>query len=166
MKNEIYGTEKIPKTVLEADLAEYRDKKVVTLNNRKVSESEIESRQAARAKRIGRERAKRFERNREKLRKFIERTGRRDRNISEAFEKGKESVTLEVSREEIEELVKRQGDLISGVELFLEKKPEIADAMIATNIDPWALNYDNRQGNGIGIFVSETPDGGGCPSCS
>lgn len=69
---------------------------------------------------------------------------------------GRPTLTLELSKSEIEQLITEQPDLIQGIELYTEPKDNINSAMLDSKVDPWALDYSSRRGNGIGIYMTES----------
>lgn len=64
----------------------------------------------------------------------------------------------EMTQEDMFELLENAGDLIDGIDLDREGEEELTNAMLATSVDPFVLSYTSRQGNGIGIYMTE-------PSC-
>ena len=68
------------------------------------------------------------------------------------------SLTLKLTKSQIERLSKH--DKVIGIELYHQPQDAIAEAMENTNIDPYALNYSGRSGDGIGIYMTEN----GCPN--
>jgi len=73
---------------------------------------------------------------------------------------GRATLTLTLSKEEINRLVTESRNLIQGVELYIEPKDDIAGAMLNTLINPHAINYPERRGAGVGIYMTES----GCPN--
>lgn len=69
-------------------------------------------------------------------------------------------ITMELTRGEIMRLVNEDFDLITGIEEHIDSKDAIAEAMISSGVDPTVLNDSTYQGNGIGIYMTET----GCPN--
>ncbi|MGL1958765.1 MAG: S8 family serine peptidase [Colwellia sp.] len=77
--------------------------------------------------------------------------------VAQQIKNGRQTLTLELSKKEIEELLENENSLVSGVDLYVPSQDgSIADAMLNTTIDPWALNYSTRQGNNIGIYMTES----------
>lgn len=72
------------------------------------------------------------------------------------------TVYLRVSEEEFKVLLDKGGKYIIGMELRRKATEGMFSAMHETNVDPWALDYTDRRGGGIGIFMSEE----GCPASS
>lgn len=84
-------------------------------------------------------------------------------NFDEAMEiahnQGRSSFVAEMTEEEMFELLENAQDMIAGVELYHEPKDDLANAMQATNVDPWMFDAGG-QGQGIGIYMTEAH----CPS--
>lgn len=78
------------------------------------------------------------------------------------FDQGGNSsiITTELTRESIMRLVNEDYDLITGVEEHIDNKDTITEAMVSSGVDPTVLNDSTYQGNGIGIYMTET----GCPN--
>ena len=93
--------------------------------------------------------------------------------VREALGRGDRFLTMELTRGEIEALERESGDLVLGVELWLEAAhtssppspppPPVQPAMKQTKIDPDALSY-NYKGSGVGIYMMENGRGAGCPN--
>ncbi len=64
----------------------------------------------------------------------------------------RESIDLYLTKEEILTLAKI--DEVENISYYEKPMNTAANAIIHTNIDPWAIDY-NRNGNGIGIYMSE-----------
>ena len=84
----------------------------------------------------------------------------KDSAIVEAYKNARSSVVLKLKKRELEAFTLKNKDLIVGVELVGKQVNDLAEAMLSTKINPYALNYTARRGNGIGIYVSEYA---GCP---
>ena len=69
------------------------------------------------------------------------------------------SFTLALTAEQVLELAEASGDLLDGIDLHVEPVDDIAGAMLDTRVDPWAIDYNGRQGENIGIYMTES----GCP---
>ncbi|HBS25727.1 MAG TPA: hypothetical protein DD827_01145, partial [Gammaproteobacteria bacterium] len=80
---------------------------------------------------------------------------KQDKALNEQLENGVEVLTLDLTRKEIEKLARTSKDLIGGIEPYLEPQPQMASAMISSRINPYALNYGARQGDGVGIYTTE-----------
>ena len=70
------------------------------------------------------------------------------------------SFALALTSNQILELAEQSTDLIEGIEMYGNRGDTINDAMTSTGIDPWALGFTGRDGDGIGIYMTET----GCPA--
>ncbi len=75
--------------------------------------------------------------------------------IKYAIESETPTITLELAKEDIQLLLENNRDLIVAIELFKEDFPEISDALMATSVDPYVLNFPARQGDNIGIYFTE-----------
>lgn len=76
--------------------------------------------------------------------------------IKQAIENETPTITMETTKKDITPLLENNRDLIIGIELFKEYLPEIANALLATNVDPEVLNFPARQGDNIGIYFTES----------
>ncbi|MDR4499002.1 MAG: S8 family serine peptidase [Candidatus Scalindua sp.] len=125
-----------------------------------VTEEEIKTLTNEKAKRLTSNAKRRKSKWSAKLKKLAERTGLEKHSVlKEAIEKGLPSFTIPLKKRSIKGFVKANKDLLDGVELYVEPQGEIAAAMRSTKVDPYAISYTGRQGDGIGIYMSET----GCP---
>ncbi len=68
-------------------------------------------------------------------------------------------ITMKVKKGKIDQIIKILPQEVKTIDSFPEIVYDSADYMSATNIDPWALDY-NRHGNNIGIFFQDE----GCPT--
>jgi hypothetical protein len=66
------------------------------------------------------------------------------------------TITMELTRGEIMRLVNEDFDLITGIEEHVDNKDTIAEAMVSSGVNPAVLNDSTYQGNGIGIYMTET----------
>jgi len=82
----------------------------------------------------------------------------KNKGLTEQLEEGRGTLTLTLTKKQINRLA-TNSDLIDGIELYSEPMDNIVDAMLSTGVDPHALNFSTRRGNGIGIYMSER----GCP---
>ncbi len=80
--------------------------------------------------------------------------------LRRAIERGDERVTLRIPREMIATLLRDSDDLVAGIELPEQRVNLLASAMKDTNVDPWALDFTERRGEGVGVYMSEE----GCPN--
>lgn len=87
--------------------------------------------------------------------------------VRNALDNDQHTVTIELTRREIEAVASQSSDLVAGIDLWIDRQtadppppPPVQPAMQRTNIDPYALNYSGRKGGGVGIYMSET----GCPN--
>lgn len=79
--------------------------------------------------------------------------------LRDAIERGDASVAITLPKGQIESFLVDNEDLVAGLELYSPPTNLLAAAMQDTNVDPWALNYPSRHGEGIGVYMSEA----GCP---
>lgn len=105
-------------------------------------------------------------RHAEKLDLLITRHGWNNRESLAAARKAladggnQHTITLTLTRDEIERLALEDRDLIAGIEAHADPQNALAKAMLSTGVNPHALNYGNHQGAGIGIYMTEA----GCPN--
>lgn len=89
--------------------------------------------------------------------------GRNDMIGSEAINNSikNESLSIELSipKNEIKNLLYRNEDIVLAIELQKESVDSLAAAMLDTNVDPYVTGNTSRQGDGVGIYMTET----GCP---
>ena len=81
---------------------------------------------------------------------------RQDNTLAEQLDRAAPTLTLSLTKPQIERLAKTSPDLIAGIEYYNKPQDGIAGAMQDTRIDPWALNYGTRQGDDIGIYMTES----------
>ncbi|WP_428267907.1 S8 family peptidase [Haliangium sp.] len=79
--------------------------------------------------------------------------------MRQAREEGRMSAKLSLPRGQVEAFLAKNQDLVAGIDLALEPENLLSAAMIDTRVDPYALDYSGRQGDGVGVYMSE----GGCP---
>ena len=130
------------------------------INDRTVSEKDFARLQAAERQTRGEQAAARVEERLQLLEAFAKR-----HNIElpkEALASLTNTLTLELTGEEIEDLANSNDSTIIGIELYEEPQDELSSAMIASGIDPWALSYASTRGDGIAVYMTE-PD---CPNDS
>ena len=77
-----------------------------------------------------------------------------DEAIGIAQNRGKSSFVAEMTEDEMFELLENAKNMIDGVELYHEPKEDLANAMLATGVDPWMFDLGG-QGQGIGIYMTE-----------
>ena len=73
----------------------------------------------------------------------------------EALESSTNTLTLELTAEQIEDLVNDNDSRILGIELYERDVDGLAAAMSATAIAPYALDYASTRGADIGIYMTE-----------
>ena len=78
-----------------------------------------------------------------------------DKAMEIAQNYGKSSFVAEMTENEMIELLENVHGMISSVELYHEPEENLANAMLATNVDPWMFD-SGYQGQGIGIYMTET----------
>ncbi|MCP4345629.1 MAG: S8 family peptidase [Desulfobacterales bacterium] len=135
---------------------------VVKINGKVVDEKEMEANTKKRYERIAARREARVKKRRYKLQKLADRNGlHRASGFQKAVNGGHSSLKVKMPKGQLIEFVQKNKDDIAGIELYNEPKLGLADAIIATNIDPWALDWSpDCTGTGIGIYMS---DGFNCP---
>jgi len=80
--------------------------------------------------------------------------------LNMAIERNISSIIISIAKNDIEYFLEKNDDLIVAIEKYHGSTQELANAMIATSVDPYVLNYTSRQGDGIGVYVTEVA----CPS--
>ena len=75
--------------------------------------------------------------------------------LSKAIQRDKDTLTLSLTKTEIQSLLKNSSHRIIGIDRYLESTKALSEAMISTNVDPYAFNSLSTQGGGIGIYYSE-----------
>ncbi len=75
--------------------------------------------------------------------------------IQEAMRQGRAGVTLNLTVQELQSLIRSGDKTIDGIELYEPGKDTINEAMAATSISTSALPNSNTRGNGIGIYMTE-----------
>jgi len=78
------------------------------------------------------------------------------KEVQSALKKGSASLTIALTRKQIDYLVSRSAKYIAGVEVYVASKDTISGAMLDTRINPYALNYNGRTGGNIGIYMTES----------
>ena len=84
------------------------------------------------------------------------------KSIKKALKEGASSFSVSLTKEQIKELYSNNQDVIAIMDL--PKKLEssnLGSAMLTTKVDPFAINYSDSRGSGIGIYINEV---GTCPS--
>ena len=76
--------------------------------------------------------------------------------IAGSVEHSRSSITLELTRDELQKLVRSNDSRIGGIELHEPSEDDITQAMADTSITGSALPYSSTRGNGIGIFMTES----------
>jgi len=100
-------------------------------------------------------------RHAEKLATLAERRGWTNNKIIAAARKeladgdNNHTITLTLTRNQIERLAQEDRDFISEIEVHAEPQNTLAQAMFHTGVNPHALSYANHQGAGIGIYMTE-----------
>ena len=81
-------------------------------------------------------------------------------NFDEAMEiaqnQGRSSFVAEMTEEEMFELLENAKGIISSIELYHEPQDNLANAMLATSVDPYVFSSTTGQGEGVGIYMTET----------
>jgi hypothetical protein len=76
--------------------------------------------------------------------------------IQEAMRQGRAGVTLNLTVQELQSLLRSGDKTIDGIELYEPGKDDITEAMAATSISTSALPNSSTRGNGIGIYMTES----------
>lgn len=84
------------------------------------------------------------------------RHGITDPGLSEAIAHGLPSIELSLTRPQIEAIARDSADLIAGIEPRALLVDDLAQALRDTAIDPVVLGTPARQGDGVGLYQSET----------
>ena len=83
------------------------------------------------------------------------------KGLDKAFVDGKNSFELVLKKGDIQKFINFNKNFLVFVSLTPKAVSTIDDAMLSTRVNPYALNYSDRKGANIGIFMSEA--GGFCP---
>ena len=152
----VTGTVEIVGTAEEFDLRKMRPK--FTLNDRDVSEKKVVASAEKQRKVAMSMREERRGRSRSRLRELASRLKMvDDPDVQLALKHGRDTVSgVELTREQLHALIKEGGELIAGVDLYVKPKDQVAGAMLSTRVDPWAIDYSARRGDGIGIYMTES----------
>lgn len=78
-----------------------------------------------------------------------------DSFIDAAIEKKHNTFKIELRKGDIKKFVKKNLKYISSISLLPQIQPSLTQAMVDTRVDPYALNYGGRTGEGVGIFTHE-----------
>jgi hypothetical protein len=129
----------------------------LTLDGEEVSEKEFEEHQREQ-ERVQRERAAASMQAREaRLRAWAKRYGLdKHEAVQRAIESTSNTMTLELTAEQINALVRANDETIRGIELFEKAEDDISEAMDATSISTSALPYTSTRGNDVGIYMTES----------
>ena len=134
----------------------------VTNNGKRVTEKEIKVNQEKKFRRIASQRDVRVKQRQIMLQTLAARNDFEEHHaMKKAIKQGRSSVTLPMKKGDIRAFIQKNKDIITGIELYVKPQVCLDDAMLSTEIDPYALDYSNRKGNGIGIYMSEL----NCPDC-
>ena len=129
----------------------------VMLNGKPIAEHELQALRGEEQERLVQLREWRDENARNQMQELVERHGLMKRHgVSDALEEARSTLTVELDQEAIRELAEKSADLIEGIELYVAPKDDVADAMISTEVDPYALYYSAGQGDDIGIYMTES----------
>ena len=75
--------------------------------------------------------------------------------FSKALQTNKDTLTLSLTKAEIQSLLENSSHRINGIDRHIEGTTALSEAMISTNVDPYAFNSVSTQGGGIGIYYTE-----------
>lgn len=135
----------------------YDGESTVVINGKKASKEEILAVQKKKWLNILDHAKAKKEKKNKRLEKFAKRNVlEKNASVLAAEESETGTFTLTLSVDELESFVNKNKDLIAGVELYEEPKDEITSAMLSSRVDPYALNYSSRKGEGIGIYMTES----------
>lgn len=130
------------------------------IDGRNVSEDEIEALNDTQFEQIAAQRKARETKRQSILRELAERNGLENHPlVRAAIKESRGSLTLPVKKGFIADFLQQNDDLIAGIDLAEPPQNTLASAMLATKVNPYAINSSMPRGNGIGIYMSE----GGCP---
>jgi len=126
-------------------------------NGKAVTQEDFLALDAKQAGLISSERAARAKAQSEKLTAFAKRYGFLDNSdLKTAIAEGHSSVSIALTGATLRKLVASNDAELSGLELYFPFKDTISSAMIATNINPWQQSDAAAQGNGVGIYMTES----------
>ncbi|MCP4352435.1 MAG: S8 family serine peptidase [Desulfobacterales bacterium] len=142
---------------------------VVKINGRVVDKKEMEANTKKRYKRIHTRREARIKKRRYKLQKLADRNGLHNAyTFQKAMDNGRRYIKLPIKKDQLLEFIIKNKDIISVIDIYPKFEKTLDSAMIATNIDPWALNYwPLYTGKNIGIYMNDAdtcPDPGYIPN--
>ena len=140
-------------------------KAITMMNGKRVDNKEIE-RQKEEIKKRSREyvlKKKASIRKSLKLFKMTNTFMQDTKGLDKALVDGKNSFEVVLKKGDIQKFIKYNSKSLVFISLTPTGANTISDAMLSTRVDPWAIDYSNRRGNGIGIYVSEWS---GCPANS
>lgn len=78
------------------------------------------------------------------------------KGFKQSLQMAQEGLTLSLTAEQLYRLIKSEDKMVVGIEKVTEVKDTLAGAMSDTNIASWALPYNSKRGNGVGIFMTES----------
>ncbi len=76
--------------------------------------------------------------------------------LADAIDNEKDTLTIDLTKSEIETLAQQGRALIDGIEIYIEPSDNISGAMLATRVNPYATSYAGRRGENIGIYMTES----------
>jgi hypothetical protein len=128
-----------------------------------VSNEEIEFINDARFEEIAAQRENRELARRSVLKELAQRNNLENYpSVRAAIKAGRGALTLPIKKYLVAGFLEENDDLIAGMDLAEPPQNTLNSAMVATNVNPYAINSMMPRGNGIGIYMSE----GGCPEPS
>ncbi len=134
---------------------------VVKINGKVVDEKEMEANTKKRYKRIVTRREARIKKRRNKLYKLADRNGLHNAySFQKATDNGRRYIKLPIKKSQLSGFILKNKDIISVIDLYPKFEKTLDSAMIATDIDPWALDWPLYTGHNIGIYMTDSES---CP---
>ncbi|HOW52327.1 MAG TPA: S8 family serine peptidase [bacterium] len=93
--------------------------------------------------------------------RFLEKLGYAESSIKELIKGSRSSLFLRLPKEKILDIISNE-EIVKGISTAIippSRKDISSNYLLATNIDPWAIDY-GREGNNIGIYQNESA----CPT--
>ncbi|HNP28103.1 MAG TPA: S8 family serine peptidase [Nitrospirales bacterium] len=127
------------------------------VNGRSLSDRELEKQIERQATMLHAQNEKRAEQRDAQVLRWAKRFGLENREgLRTALKEGRQTLTLELTKNEIAELLESNDGSIEGIELYEPGEDDINQAMGATSISTSALPNTTTRGNGIGLYMTES----------
>ncbi len=128
-----------------------------TLDGKEVGDQELKARHEERMARRTEQRAQRIAQRASLLDGWLRKQDiLDDKVIEQAVQEGRDALTLELNKAQIEKLISSKDPALSGIELWREGEDDIVQAMADTSISTAALTNATTRGNNIGIYMTES----------